>query len=76
MSRARLWKCQFTGHQPDLDWPVETPLVKTPTGKYFAFALARCANCGCFYSLKMEAEAPTGLVGANGAPIMPTTGNA
>ncbi len=70
MSRTRLWKCQFTGHQPDLDWPVETPVVKTPKNEYFAFALARCANCGCFFSMKMKTEKPSGLVQADGKPIL------
>lgn len=70
MPKGLLWNCQKHGHSIDLDWPAETIASKNvKTGKTHVYALGRCLECGCFYSLKSEAPAMQGIISPAGKVI-------
>ncbi len=73
MKKPRLWNCHMKGHQIDPDYPTQTVGTVTAkpgeTKKFYAYAMGRCAQCGCFYSMKGETQAPTGIVNPQGKVI-------
>jgi hypothetical protein len=69
--RKLLFNCQKHGHKIDNDWPTDVVMVKTPKNEHFAYGLGRCLECGCFYSYKSTAPAPSGLVNTAGKAIIP-----
>lgn len=73
MKKPRLWNCHMKGHVLDTDYPTQTvgSRAQRPDGtvKFFAYSMGRCLQCGCFYSMKGEAEAPKGIVNPAGQVV-------
>lgn len=64
--KGLLFNCQKKGHVPDFDWPQEAVVVKNPKGEHHMFAMARCRECGAYYSAKSDVPSPTGIVDTSG----------
>lgn len=69
------YPCFRRGHVPDPHFPIQTLVSSNEEQtEWYAFAVARCGECGGMFAIKKPIEKPSGLVGADGQQMPPLVG--